>query len=760
MAPTTSDEFEGDDFSNNLFSDLAPLLTLFGEQVTKQFLSMSMGWADNFLLAMGPLGIITTIVSAIRVGGGKRLKALIGRARESHSVAEQELLSSTSQNVCEMWNGQQIVRLIGSGEDMETFLITRDGVVSDLRTAAKSYLVWSYHPHVDAEQFLSRKNGSPNLTLNVQGATASTLELWTWALLGLVFQLFSITFAGMATYHLKWKKGKAQVAEYGYPCFCAGTTCLAIAIVACGHVIESVTDERTWDLPEGSRVLTLQKARTVGDQHFPSCAISMTGDGGSLKFSRLNQKNYRLFVTISTSLAILGYIVQFIGLRALHWSVTIAQLGITLLMTAVRSWARRGLASNPDWYPLIKDFELASLSLVIHYGQRNLSTASRLQKHIKMAREPLYELLFLYLPNAVDFYESELLYPDVPLQTSLDFQDSGGHEEHTAPLRTFSRISKGIPLSSIDKEASALSNMFSTVIRNVMDVLDVSGVLLWKGEAPRQPSDQVVTDTISWVFNFSTFQLPEDSNPMPRKVSFRLQRSTDHVEHRWTLLNHDQIAALLALSAQALARRLEHLHHVRGGERLSIGDRLFHVDYHVPYHPSSSGRIVGNLNNDDSSSSQEMLEEWLDAEIRLGTSRFRLTTELECYLGIFLTSLPGLVIQTRLDSGLLLQWTQELFSIFMLAVASKVERILGETKEVEGKRGEGKRCFKNSVFDTIADVVVKEGLVHDRDEAYTLIVPAFAKYDLLPTCGNEQAAESTSERPTSPAPSHHKENTP
>ncbi|RSL89242.1 hypothetical protein CEP52_014963 [Fusarium oligoseptatum] len=102
MAPTSSDEFEGDDFSNNLFSDLAPLLTLFGEQVTNQFLGMSMGWADNVLLVMGPLGIITTVVSAIRVGGGKRLKALVDRARESHSVAEQELLSSTSQNVCEV----------------------------------------------------------------------------------------------------------------------------------------------------------------------------------------------------------------------------------------------------------------------------------------------------------------------------------------------------------------------------------------------------------------------------------------------------------------------------------------------------------------------------------------------------------------------------------------------------------------------------------------------------------------------------------
>lgn len=74
-----SGEFEGDEFSNNLFSDLAPLLTLFGEQVTKQFLSLSMGWADNVLLAMGTLGIITTVVSAIRVGGGRTMKALVGR---------------------------------------------------------------------------------------------------------------------------------------------------------------------------------------------------------------------------------------------------------------------------------------------------------------------------------------------------------------------------------------------------------------------------------------------------------------------------------------------------------------------------------------------------------------------------------------------------------------------------------------------------------------------------------------------------------
>ena len=71
--------FDRDGFLNNLLSDLAPLLTLFGEQVTRQFLSLSLGWADHILLATNPLGIITIVVSAIRISGPGWLKAVIGR---------------------------------------------------------------------------------------------------------------------------------------------------------------------------------------------------------------------------------------------------------------------------------------------------------------------------------------------------------------------------------------------------------------------------------------------------------------------------------------------------------------------------------------------------------------------------------------------------------------------------------------------------------------------------------------------------------
>src|SRR5438045_3898611 len=82
----------GDQFSNNLFSDLAPLIALFGEQVSKQFISNSTSFVDNIIFAMAPLGIITAVVSAIRVGGPRWLRGLIGRSRESRADVETELM--------------------------------------------------------------------------------------------------------------------------------------------------------------------------------------------------------------------------------------------------------------------------------------------------------------------------------------------------------------------------------------------------------------------------------------------------------------------------------------------------------------------------------------------------------------------------------------------------------------------------------------------------------------------------------------------
>lgn len=98
-----------------------------------QFMSQSTSWADNFILAMAPLGIVTIIVSAIRVGGPSWLKAVIGRARENLAAAEVELMSSTSREVCELWNGSEIIRSMGSAPVREFIcIVPKDaGVMRD-----------------------------------------------------------------------------------------------------------------------------------------------------------------------------------------------------------------------------------------------------------------------------------------------------------------------------------------------------------------------------------------------------------------------------------------------------------------------------------------------------------------------------------------------------------------------------------------------------------------------------------------------------
>jgi len=46
ICPTVADD-TGDEFSNNLFSDLAPLLTLFGEQVAKQYVTVHDAYSSS-----------------------------------------------------------------------------------------------------------------------------------------------------------------------------------------------------------------------------------------------------------------------------------------------------------------------------------------------------------------------------------------------------------------------------------------------------------------------------------------------------------------------------------------------------------------------------------------------------------------------------------------------------------------------------------------------------------------------------------------
>lgn len=76
---SNTDKEDATDLITSMATAVGPLVILFGELATKQFLSLSMGWKDDVLLAVGPIGIITVAVSTIRISGFRWLKAIIGR---------------------------------------------------------------------------------------------------------------------------------------------------------------------------------------------------------------------------------------------------------------------------------------------------------------------------------------------------------------------------------------------------------------------------------------------------------------------------------------------------------------------------------------------------------------------------------------------------------------------------------------------------------------------------------------------------------
>ncbi|KAH8424827.1 uncharacterized protein LDX57_002570 [Aspergillus melleus] len=384
-------EFDGSDFSNNLFTDLAPLLTLFGEQVTKQFLSQAMGYGDDILLAMAPLGILTCVVSAIRVGGRKWLKALVGRARESRATAEMEIMSSTSDAICELWSGTEIVRERGIPKTKE-FIYRQmkeekrskgkkmPQIVYNLETACQHRLLgikqpgrvrsrWlSAPPLMDAQQHATRlMRQAPNLTLNVAKALISPVITWSLALLGVIVQLAVLAIAVMVTYRWHVPEQGSSVDRYGFPVFLTGSVVLSVGIFLCSYIIENTTDEVNFDLyrhRDESKIVRIQCACTVGDQRYGSYAILNEKDNTSIRTSRIDKPpDFSVLSILATLLSLGGYVLQFIGLRAMHWIVAIAVLSGTLIMACIRAYVCRGLAADPKWVELQEGHELSWIAL-------------------------------------------------------------------------------------------------------------------------------------------------------------------------------------------------------------------------------------------------------------------------------------------------------------------------------------------------------------------------------------------------------------
>lgn len=229
---------------------------------------------------------------------------------------------------------------------------------------------------------------SSNILLNCH-PPAKSGELWVFAAFGTILQLGVLAYSWFATYHssLKLLKDDKPIERYAYPCTAIGTLVLVSGMFLCSYVVESSTVEKRYEATEEwkTRIVWLQQAKTVSDQFFDSCMVYSKDDRRTITTSRRIQRKSKSrstgsdngasladndepsailqLVTISgTAVALCGFILQFVGLRGMHWSASIAQLGAVLVMVGVRVWVRRGLAKSPACEPLPSGFELDSFA--------------------------------------------------------------------------------------------------------------------------------------------------------------------------------------------------------------------------------------------------------------------------------------------------------------------------------------------------------------------------------------------------------------
>ncbi|KAK2669046.1 hypothetical protein RAB80_014572 [Fusarium oxysporum f. sp. vasinfectum] len=387
------------DFSNNLATDIGPLLALFGESMTRQYLSESTTFLDYFIFAMAPIGIITVIVSAIRVCGHSSLRAFIGRSQEGDGIVEAELCTSTSRDVCEMFNRGGITRVLGRPKILELVHVPHCGSADKaglflFRNYLEHHLNTECPPWKKAEGSVfgrlfgrSTKEATlfapyPNLSLNVGIVKPPRWVFFAVAAAGFILQGGILALAGVGVWILQWDLDANDPASTDYApiMFIAGTVLMCSGMWGCAALIGQTTHEihytRQFDSKQTTRLLWLQHGeQRIGDQTFDSFAyFEEDNKRDCIKLWTSSRKDLNEKFELRTLFAVLavlfGYAMQFIGLRGLKAWISLAQLGSTIIMSILRGslrMQRLGRSANKlgDMPDLVQGHELDWLAFEI-----------------------------------------------------------------------------------------------------------------------------------------------------------------------------------------------------------------------------------------------------------------------------------------------------------------------------------------------------------------------------------------------------------
>lgn len=147
-----------------------------------------------------------------------------------------------------------------------------------------------------------------------------------------------------------FEKDDKPVASYAFPFYVVGTTLLFAGMLFCAIIIER-SSKQYYIKPNkpNNKIYWLQPGNQhVGDQVFGAFMAVRQGPESSMsegleyikstRFPKYDGRYVELYTVLGSTM--LGFIIQFVGLRGLHASVILAQLGLTFIMSILRTCLR------------------------------------------------------------------------------------------------------------------------------------------------------------------------------------------------------------------------------------------------------------------------------------------------------------------------------------------------------------------------------------------------------------------------------------
>ena len=225
---------------------------------------------------------------------------------------------------------------------------------------------------------------NPNISLNAGIVKRPKWVFVTIAATGFCLQAGVLALAGVGVWTLDWNLSQGRnssLRDYAPAMFIIGTVLMCGGMWSCAFLIGQTTHEIRFrrncqhSSSEQPRLLWLQPGpQVIGDQSFDPFAYFEDPEKDPLQVWMSSQKQandkFELYTFFAVLASLIGYIMQFIGLRGMKAWVSLAQLGITVVMSILRGCLRmkrldksdNKLADKPD---LVAGYELDWLSFQI-----------------------------------------------------------------------------------------------------------------------------------------------------------------------------------------------------------------------------------------------------------------------------------------------------------------------------------------------------------------------------------------------------------